>query len=169
MPVIQQIDHRGDDRLCFELRYANELLNLHLVAGSVSLDGFLLAFYELFAPFISAGSWHDQQNVCHIRDLLPVFGPDILLHPLKIDLIQPGSVETSAFVIRPVVESKQAVNHVVTLIAINEVVNLVHERNLFLALGHDVMDDVHLFAVVDTGVRSKRLKDRKRCTHNFTI
>lgn len=40
---------------------------------------------------------------------------------------------------------------------------------VFLALGHDVMDDVHLFAVVDTGVRSKRLKNRKRCTHNFTI
>ena len=56
-----------------------------------------------------------------------------------------------------------------TLIAINEVVNLVHERDLFLALGNDVMDDVHLFAVVDTGVRSKRLKDRKRSTHNPTI
>lgn len=46
---------------------------------------------------------------------------------------------------------------------------LVHERDLFLALGNDVMDDVHLFAVVDTGVRNKRLKDRKRCTHNFTL
>ncbi len=40
---------------------------------------------------------------------------------------------------------------------------------VFLALGNDVMDDVHLFAVIDTGVRSKRLKDRKCCTHNFTI
>uniref|UniRef100_UPI003FA5482E hypothetical protein n=1 Tax=Klebsiella pneumoniae TaxID=573 RepID=UPI003FA5482E len=56
-----------------------------------------------------------------------------------------------------------------TFVAISEVVNLVHERDPFLALGHDCMDDVHLFAVVDTGVRSKRLKDRKRCTHNFTI
>ncbi len=54
-------------------------------------------------------------------------------------------------------------------VAISEVVNLVHERDLFLALGNDVMDDVHLFAVVDTGVRNKRLKDRKRCTHNFTL
>lgn len=55
-----------------------------------------------------------------------------------------------------------------TFVAISEVVNLVHERDLFLALGNDVMDDVHLFAVVDTGVRNKRLKDRKRCTHNFS-
>jgi hypothetical protein len=169
MPVIQQIDHRGDDRLCFELRYANELLNLHLVAGSVSLDGFLLAFYELFAPLISAGSWHDQQNVCHIRDLLPVFGPDILFHPFKIDLIQPGSVKACAFVIRPVVESKQAVNHVVTLIAINEVVNLMHERDLFLALGHNFVDDVHFFAVVDISVWGDSVNDGKGCIHDCTI
>lgn len=57
----------------------------------------------------------------------------------------------------------------VTFVAISEVVNLVHERDPFLELGHDCMDDVHLFAVVDTGVRSKRLKDRKRSTHNPTI
>ena len=51
----------------------------------------------------------------------------------------------------------------------SEVVNPVHERDLFLALGNDVMDDVHLFAVVDTGVQKQRLRTRKRCTHNFTL
>ncbi|CSE28209.1 Uncharacterised protein [Shigella sonnei] len=43
VPVIQQIKHRWYDRFCFELRYTNELFNLHLIAGSVSFDDFLLA------------------------------------------------------------------------------------------------------------------------------
>ncbi len=83
MPVIQQIEHRWDDRFCFELRHTNELLHLHLVAGSVCFDGLLLALDELLTPLVAAGSWHDQQNVCHIRDLLPVLGPDILFHPFE--------------------------------------------------------------------------------------
>ncbi|CAD5628268.1 Uncharacterised protein [Escherichia coli] len=92
VPIIQQIKHRGYDRFCFELRYTNELFNLHLVAGSVSFDDFLFSLYKLLAPLISTGSWHDQQNVSHVRDLPPVLGPNILFHPFQIDFIQPTSI-----------------------------------------------------------------------------
>ncbi|SLV72998.1 Uncharacterised protein [Klebsiella pneumoniae] len=169
VPVIQQIEHRWDDRFCFELRHTNELLHLHLVAGSVCFDGLLLALDELLTPLVAAGSWHDQQNVCHIRDLLPVLGPDILFHPFQVDFVQPGSVKACALVIRPVVESQQAVNHVVAFVAINEVVNLMHECDLFLALGHNFVDDVHFLPVVDISVWGDSVNDGKGCIHDHTI
>ena len=169
VPVIQQIKHRWYDRFCFELRYTNELFNLHLIASSVSLDRFLLALDKLFTPLVAAGSWHDQQNICHIRDLLPVLGPDILFHPFQVDFVQPSSVKACALVIRPVVESQQAVNHAVAFVAINEVVNLMHECDLFLALDHYFVNDVHFLPVVDISVWGESVNDGKGCIHDCTI
>ena len=54
-------------------------------------------------------------------------------------------------------------------VAINEVVNLMHECDLFLALGHNFVDDVHFLPVVDISVWGDSVNDRKSCIHDCTI
>ncbi|ENL0082661.1 hypothetical protein AB3Y67_004468 [Citrobacter freundii] len=47
--------------------------------------------------------------------------------------------------------------------------NLMHEGDLFLALGHNFVDDVHFLPVVDISVWGDSVNDGKGCIHNCTI